>query len=233
MASLFNEFSAKDLLNTYGIVEEEAEKEIEEEAEEEEQEEISTKKKTVRSKTKVPRKKKTSKYTKSGSVSLIRNLISDHKEIQLSKTKTKSTIISLDEFHPPRFSGAQLIHFTVPSRSRPDQTHRVIIEYTHPTIEIYCDCGESFGMRKRINCYHVQSILNHIFENYMSILMQSFPAKKTETSDVGVKDRTRKRQRTQMDVDDTIPREDESESQSPTNVIDMLSSMVTRMNFRS
>ncbi len=137
----------------------------------------------------------------------------------ISIKKKNRTLMKSTDFIPDGDSSENVIHLIAPSQSRPGVQYSVYITYEYPNITVKCNCGQQFGVNRRSNCYHVQSVMNVIFENYFKDFLQdhshaSHSSKKSHEPD------SRKRRRTndmEVDVEMRIERNsrEEREMDSP------------------
>jgi hypothetical protein len=125
---------------------------------------------------------------------------------QIDMKKKGRPLMKSNDFIDCRDDSANnVIHFAAPSQTRPGVVYDVTLAYEFPTIAVYCNCGQSFGIEKRSNCYHVQSVMNILFENYFKqYVIDHRAAVKGHAPAPAVPDSRKRRRTSDMELDSDI-----------------------------
>ena len=171
---------------------------------------------------------------------------------QVDVKKKNRPLMKPTEFIPTDSdtSDKNAIHFTAPSQTRAGVQYTISLTYDFPNVAISCNCGQSFGIEKRSNCYHVQSVMNIIFENYFKQFVMDHKTASRKSSTPTVPDSRKRRRTSDMELDtdirmernsreeiagaaDIVPDEEPEKNVGDYNVIHFLTQMMENFSIKS
>jgi hypothetical protein len=128
---------------------------------------------------------------------------------QVDVKKKNRTLMKSTDFIPSSDNSTDnnVIQFKAPSQTRIGMQYNISLTYDYPNVAISCNCGQSYGIEKRSNCYHVQSVMNIVFENYFKQFVSDHRAasrKASSTSTSSVPDSRKRRRTSDMELDTDI-----------------------------